>query len=69
MEFPTRGIKAGRSTLFETALDALSPNAYAGTAGGIVVNGETSLYVGDSGSYTQRYIGGCKTIESQGEQV
>ena len=69
MESRTRGIKAGRSTLFETARYALSPNAYAGTAGGVVVNRETSVCAGDSGRYTPRYIGGLKTLGFQGDEV
>ena len=49
METRTRGIEAGRSTLFETALDAQPPFTYAGAARGVVIDRRSGLKVGDSG--------------------
>lgn len=50
MESRTRGIEAGRSVLLHTALDAHRPKAYAGTAGGVVVNDcRTNICIGDNG--------------------
>ena len=64
VESRTRGIEARGSILCQTALDALPPQAYAGAAGGIVVDRRTNVHTGDNAGYTRRYIGCLETLES-----
>ena len=45
----TGGIKARRSIICETALNAQAPFTYAGAARGVVVDRRSGFEVGDSG--------------------